>query len=151
MEKKKDVFDKIMSLPGFNLCEPFYKKHKEVILYIFFGGVTFFLNIILFAFLNIYVGMNELVANVICWIACVLFQFFTNRLLVFNARTDTVKGFVGQMAAFFGGRLFTLVVEEAILLVFITWLGLNSIIIKLIAQVLVIVLNYVISKKLIFK
>ena len=55
------------------------------------------------------------------------------------------------MAWFFGGRLFTLVVEEAILAVFITWLGFNSMAVKLIAQVVVIVLNYIISKLIVFK
>ena len=48
-------------------------------------------------------------------------------------------------------HLITLVVEEAILLVFITWLGFNSMLIKVIAQVIVIVLNYVISKLVVFK
>lgn len=56
-----------------------------------------------------------------------------------------------QMASFFGGRLFTLIVEEAILAVFITWLGFNSMAVKLVAQVVVIVLNYVISKLIVFK
>ena len=48
-------------------------------------------------------------------------------------------------------QLFTLVVEEAILAVFITWLGFNSMAVKLIAQVVVIVLNYIISKLIVFK
>ena len=47
--------------------------------------------------------------------------------------------FLKQMASFFGGRLFTLIVEEAILAVFITWLGFNSMAVKLVAQVVVIV------------
>ena len=55
------------------------------------------------------------------------------------------------MLSFFGGRVVTLVIEEIILLVFITWLGFNSMVVKVIAQVIVIVLNYVISKFWIFK
>lgn len=151
MNNKRDIFDKIMGLPVLNIFEPFYKRNKEILLYLFFGGASFLLNVALFALLNIKFGMNELLANVICWIACVLFQFFTNRLWVFDAKTDNAKGFLAQMTAFFGGRLFTLAVEEAILLVFITWLGFNSMLIKIIAQVVVIVLNYVISKKVVFK
>ena len=102
MSSGKDFFDKIMSLPVLNICEPFYRKHKEVLLYLFFGGVSFLLNIVLFALLNVKFGMNELVANVICWVACVLFQFFTNRIWVFDGRTDTAKGFLNQMTAFLG-------------------------------------------------
>ena len=91
-----------------------------------------------------------MIANVICWVVCVLFQYFTNRTWVFDGQVDSAAGFLKQMASFFGGRLFTLIVEEAILAVFITWLGFNSMAVKLVAQVVVIVLNYVISKLMFF-
>ena len=51
----------------------------------------------------------------------------------------------------FGGRVFTLAVEELILFVFITLLGMNAIVIKVIGQVVVTVLNYVVSKLFVFK
>ena len=151
MEEKRDIFDRLMHLPVLNIFEPFYKKHKEVLMYLFFGGITFFLNIALYAWLDGMLGINALIANVICWVVCVLFQYFTNRTWVFDGQVDSAAGFLKQMASFFGGRLFTLVVEEAILAVFITWLGFNSMAVKLIAQVVVIVLNYIISKLIVFK
>lgn len=120
-------------------------------MYLLFGGITFFLNMILYAVLTGYGNMNALIANVICWVICVLFQFFTNRTWVFDGRTETASGFWIQMASFFGGRLFTLIVEEAILAAFITWLGFPSLPVKLMAQIIVIVLNYVISKLIVFK
>ena len=52
VEEKKDIFDKLMHLPVLNIFEPFYKKHKEVLMYLFFGGLTFFLNIALYAWLD---------------------------------------------------------------------------------------------------
>ena len=55
------------------------KKNKEVILYLFFGGLAFILSIVSYAFLNVTLGINELIANVISWIIVVLFAFFTNR------------------------------------------------------------------------
>lgn len=151
MEEKRDIFDRLMHLPVLNIFEPFYKKHKEVLMYLFFGGITFFLNIALYAWLDGMLGINALIANVICWVVCVMFQYFTNRTWVFDGQVDSAAGFLKQMASFFGGRLFTLVVEEAILAVFITWLGFNSMAVKLIAQVVVIVLNYIISKLIVFK
>ena len=39
-EKEKDIFDKIMALPGLNIFEGFYQKYKEMLLYLFFGGMT---------------------------------------------------------------------------------------------------------------
>ena len=140
-----------MHLPVFNVFEPFYAKHKEVLLYLLFGGTAFFLNIGLYVLFNGLAGMNELIANVVCWVLCVLFQFYTNRTWVFDGKTESGKDFFRQMASFFGGRLFTLAVEEAVLAIFITWLGLSSMAVKLAAQVIVIVLNYVISKLYVFR
>lgn len=151
MRSQNDIFDRIMHRPVLRFFEPFYIAHKEVLLYLFFGGLAFFLNIALFALFNRVLHMNELIANVFCWIICVLFQYFTNRTWVFDGRTSSATDFIKQMSAFFAGRLFTLFVEEIILAVFITWLGFDSMVIKLISQVVVIVLNYVISKLLVFR
>ena len=150
-DRNKDIFDRMMQLPVLRIFEPFYTRYKEVLLYLLFGGLSFILNIVLYILLNGKLGMNELIANVFCWIACVLFQFVTNRLWVFDGRTDTIPALIREMLAFFGGRVFTLLVEEAILAIFITWLGFNSLLIKLIAQIVVIVLNYIISKLMVFK
>ncbi len=151
MERKRDIFDKIMSLPILRLLDPFYQAHREGLLYLFFGGITTVLSLGLFTYIELCTPINELVNNVIVWIICVLFQFFTNRTWVFDGHVETWKEFWQQMGQFFGGRLFTLGVEEVILLIFITWLGFNAIAIKLIAQVVIVILNYIISKLFIFK
>ena len=95
-------------------------------------------------------GINELIANVMSWVLAVLFAFATNRVGISGTNTYDHR-ILKQMLSFFGGRVVTLVIEEIILLVFITWLGFNSMVVKVIAQVIVIVLNYVISKFWIFK
>ena len=151
MEERKDIFDKIMMLPGLRILNPFYKKNKEVLLYLFFGGLTFLVSVISYAYFNVTLGSNELVANIISWVLAVAFAFFTNRIWVFQAPTKTVSQFLMQLIRFFMGRVATLVVEEVILLVFITILGFNSMAVKVIAQVIVIVLNYVISKLVVFR
>ena len=136
-ETKPDIFDKIMHLPGLRVFEPLYKKYKEVLLYLFFGVLTTVVSIGSYAFFNVAMGINELIANVISW--------------VFAAPTKTVEEFMKQLVSFAGGRVLTLVIEEIILLVFITMLHFNSMLIKFIAQVVVIILNYVISKLLVFR
>ena len=150
MQEKRDIFDRMMALPLLNIFEPFYKKNKEVLLYLFFGGLTFIVSIVTYAVFNVSMGINELIANVMSWVLAVLFAFATNRVWVFQAPTHTITEFLRQMLSFFGGRVVTLVIEEIILLVFITWLGFNSMVVKVIAQVIVIVLNYVISKFFVF-
>lgn len=149
-DMKEDIFDKMMHLPVLNIFEPFYKKNKEILMYLFFGGLTFFMNLFLFAWLNRIPGVNELSANAGSWIVCVLFQFFTNRTWVFDGHVESSGAFLKQMLSFFGGRIFSLLVEEGIIAVFITWLGFRAIPVKLVAQVIVIVLNYLISQRFVF-
>lgn len=151
LEEKKDIFDRIMSLPVLNIFDPFYKKHKEGLLYLFFGGLAFFLSIFLYWFMYSVMHLNELVNNTIDWIICVAFQFFTNRTWVFDGKVDNTRDFVKQAASFTLGRLFTLVVEDVLLFIFITLLGFAQMPVKLAATFVVIALNYVISKLFVFK
>lgn len=139
-----------MELPVLRILNPFYKK-KEILLYLFFGGLTFMVNIASYAFFNIQIGWNALVANIGSWILAVAFAYVTNRILVFDSNASTVAGFMKEITSFVGGRVATLVIEELILFIFITNLGMNSMLIKVIAQIIVIVLNYVISKLIVFK
>ena len=148
---EQDIFDRIMQLPLLRIFNPLYTKYKMPLLYIFFGGTAFVLNMVLFYAIDRWTPLNELVNNIICWVICVLFQFWTNRTWVFDGKTTGLKEFLKQMASFFSGRLFTLFLEEAIIAIFITWLKLPSLPIKLLAQFIVIVLNYVISKLFVFK
>lgn len=149
-EQKKDIFDRIMELPGLRVLQPFYQKQKEALLYLFFGGLAFVLNIAVFALLSNVFHLDPLLGNVISWIITVLFAFYTNRIWVFQAPTTTRKEFFQQLASFFSGRIVTLLIEELLLGIFITWLQSPEIPVKVIAQVVVIVLNYVISKLFIF-
>ena len=150
-DKKTDILEKIFFLSIFDIFQPFLKKYKEILLYLFFGGVTVFLNIFLFFVINQITELDELVNNVICWIVCVIFQFFTNRTWVFNKGVNTLDEFLKQMVSFISGRIITLFIEELILAMFIYRFGFNLIIIKIIAQIIVIILNYIISKTVVFK
>ncbi len=149
--KKKDIFDKIMSLPVLNIFEPFYTKHKEGLMYLFFGGLTFFLSLFLFWFMDKVLHINEVVNNSIDWVICVAFQFFTNRTWVFDGKVDNKKDFLKQAGSFTAGRLFTLVVEDVLIFIFITLMGFPKMPVKLGATFVVIALNYVISKLIVFR
>ena len=148
---KKDIFDRIMELPVLNLFNSVYKKNKEIILYLFFGGLTFVIGVSTFGLFNIFFKINEHISNVFSWIIAVTFAFFTNRLWVFDSKTKSFDKFITQMLYFYGGRIVTLVDEELILLIFITWIRFPSMIVKIIAQIIVIILNYIISKLFVFK
>lgn len=151
MRSKEDIFDRIMELPVLRILDPFYKKNKEILLYLFFGGMTFLVSISSYAVFNIQIGWNALVANIASWILAVAFAYVTNRIWVFTSSADSKRGIAREVVSFVSGRIVTLVIEELILLVFVTALEMNSILIKIVAQVVVIALNYVISKLVVFK
>lgn len=148
---REDIFDKIMRMPPLKKIEPFYKKHKEVLLYLFFGGVVTVVSIGSYQLTCAVFGIDALISNVISWILAVLTAYVTSRIWVFRSTADTKGAVIKEMINFFGGRAATLAIEELIILVFVTWLQFNSLAVKLAAQVIVVVLNYVFSKLWIFK
>ena len=150
-DQKPDIWDRLVRLRIFRWFEPFYRKYKEVLMYLFFGGLAFFLNLFLYWLFVVVLNINALIGNIFCWILCVAFQYYTNKTWVFDGRTSGKGDFVRQFISFWGGRLFTLAVEELMIFVFITSLHYNEMLIKLIAQVVVIVLNYIISKLVVFR
>ena len=150
MNEQKDIFDKIMSLPGLRRFYGLYAKHKEILLYILFGGVATVVSIGSCVICQTLLGMDVLVANVISWVLAVATAYATNRTWVFGSKVRG-KAIWGEMAAFFSGRVVTLLLEEAILLIFVTWLHFPGLWVKVAAQIAVLVGNYFISKLIIFK
>jgi putative flippase GtrA len=134
------------------------KKYKSVILYVVFGGMTTVIDwgvsFLLYHFWGEAIDATPLllhVANVIAWVAAVTFAYVTNRIWVFESKRRGFVPIVCEIAAFAGGRVLTLLLQEIIMGVFCTWLGLNEYLFKVIAAVLVIILNYFISKLLVFR
>ena len=125
-----------------------FQKHKELILYVFFGGLATVVSIGTFYAFNLL--MHELAANVLSWVITVGFAYWTNRTWVFRSQVRG-RGVWKEMLTFYSGRLLTLGLEELILLVFATVLAWNATLVKIAAQIAVLVGNYVISKFLIFK
>ena len=128
----------------------FYQKHKSVILYIFFGGLTTVVSIGSFVVFDSLLHLDPLIANLLSWVCAVSFAYVTNRTWVFSSKA-TGAAVPKEIASFVAGRLFTLGLEEVMILVFVTWLNFNSTLIKFLAQFVVLVLNYVISKLFVFR
>ena len=148
-DEKKDIFDRIMGLPVLRIFEPFYQKNREVLLYLFFGAVTTLVSILTYYLGSDVLGMDPLAANVISWILAVAVAFFTNRTWVFKGAGE--GSIARQAISFYTGRLATLGGEELILFVGIKLLHFGNLPVKVFAQVVIVVLNYVISKLFIFR
>ena len=96
-------------------------------------------------------GSEYLDSTLIAWVAGVLFAFFTNKLFVFESDRRDIRGLLFEISTFFTARLLSLGLEEGILFLFVEQLGCRAGIVKLFAQILVVVFNYVASKLVIFR
>lgn len=150
-EKRPDIFDRLMHLPLLRLLEPFYKRHKEGLLYLFFGGVTTLVSFAVFWLFEGPLGWNELVANLVSWVVAVAVAFITNRIWVFASEARGAAALLYEVITFYASRVATFLIEEGILLLFVTLLALPAMPVKVVASVVVVILNYVLSKLFVFR
>ena len=122
--------------------------NKQLILYIIVGFMTTAVSFFIFYIFYNLLGINELLSNAISWISGVIFSFFCNRKYVFEVKSNNI---VQEFIKFSSGRVSTLLLDELMIFVFVTLLHFNAFIIKLISSVFVTILNYIISKYLVFK
>ena len=130
-----------------------YKKYEEIINYLIVGGLTTVVSLgtyyfCVYTFLDPENAFQLQLANIISWICCVTFAYFANRIFVFKSkRKDKLK----EAVSFYSSRIATLLMDMGIMFVFVTLIGFNDKIMTLVVQVVVTILNYVLSKLLVFK
>lgn len=121
-----------------------------MILYIVFGVLTTAINYGSYFLLAHPAGLSVLVSTVIAWILGVLFAFVTNKLLVFDSKSLRFDLVLKEFISFVACRLFSGALDMAIMQVFVNMLHFNDLIIKLASNVIVVIINYVLSKLFIF-
>lgn len=130
-----------------------YLKYKEIISYLIFGVLTTVVSlgvyyICVYTFLNPENVVQLQIANIISWVAGVAFAYVTNRKFVFESKEENKLKEAGK---FVTSRITTLLMDMAIMFIGVTLCKFNDKIIKLISQVVVIVMNYLLSKIIVFK
>jgi putative flippase GtrA len=123
----------------------------ETFLYLFFGGCTTLVNILCYSLFTKIIGINYLISNVIAWIIAVSFAYITNKLFVFNSKTNEVSSILIEILSFFTFRLLTGIMDMGIMWVSIDILHFNDLVMKVISNIIVIIMNYIFSKLFIFK
>ena len=148
---------------------------REGVRYVIVGGLTTLVNFGLFALICIIMGIDVsvgnmasipdsvlssgettvsttiLFANLISISASIVFAYFANKLVVFRQRCSTRAELALEFAKFVGSRLFTMAIEIGAVWLFVDLLAMNALIGKAVSQVLVIILNYIISKLIVFR
>ena len=128
-----------------------YKKNKEIINYLIFGGLTTLVSILTYALFAKIFLINYLISNVLSWIIAVMFAFITNKLYVFESKSKDKKIVFKEITNFFFFRIVSLIIEIIIMYVFVDLLSIDDLITKIIAQIIVILSNYIFSKVFVFK
>ena len=123
----------------------------ETARYIFIGALTTLVNVGLFRLLWNIIGIDVTVSNVTSISVSILFAYVANKLFVFRHRSNSRYELIVEFAKFVGSRLFTMAIEIGSLLVFFNILGYDAWFVKLAVQVIVIVINYIISKMIVFR
>ncbi len=152
---EKDIFDrfvdkatKLFFLKWFRYT---YDRHKMFWLYALFGLGTILFSVNTYQLFTEEWGWEILIANAVSWVFATMFAFLTNRQWVFTERKFGVTAFFTQLSGFYIGRFFTLVLEEIMLWAGVTALKLPNMPVKYAAQVMTIIVNYFISKLLVFR
>ena len=132
--------------------EKLFKKliTKEVILYIIFGILTTIINLGSFYIMNSILGWDENISNFIAIVLAVLVAYITNKDLVFHSEAKSIKDRVIQFVKFMIGRVFTMIVEFVGGMILFQ-LPIPNIISKAFLTLIVIILNFFISKFFAFK
>jgi putative flippase GtrA len=128
-----------------------YKKHRMIVRYLFFGGLTTVVSIASYWFFAYTCHIEEVTSNVLSWFCAVLFAYITNKLLVFESKRSEVKEVVKEMSTFFGMRLVSGVFDIAVFALLVKLLFWNDLVVKIVLQIIITVLNYLFSKLVIFK
>ena len=126
-------------------------KYKFIILYGIFGVLTTVINIGVYGVLYSGLGVSNVISNVIAWVISVLFAFITNKLWVFESKSFNFKLFVKELGSFTVCRVATGVLDLGIMFVGVDLLNGPAIILKVASNIIVIILNYVMSKIFVFK
>lgn len=129
----------------------FINKYKEEILYLFFGGCTVFINVVVYYISAHVFELSTEVSNIIAWLVAVIFAYITSKMWVFESKTWDKQTILLEIPSFFMCRIITGVIDVIIMFVFVEKLHLYDMIVKIISNVIVIILNYLASKFMIFK
>jgi len=128
-----------------------FYKYKEYVLYLVFGVITSIVNYGVFVLCRYVFGFSASLSNIFAWILAVLAAYVTNKLWVFESKSREIKVIAKELGEFALARVLTGAIETGLIWFFVDHLGQNALVWKIITSVIVVVLNYIFSKFIIFK
>lgn len=126
-------------------------QHWEVLSYLIFGVLTTVVNYLVYLPVYNILGLTAALSNAIAWVVAVAFAYLTNKPFVFKSHDWSAKTVIPELTKFVGCRIASGAAETLILLVTVDFLHWNGNIWKLVTSVLVVVMNYIGSKLVVFR
>jgi len=127
------------------------KKYWDIFSYLFFGVLTTVVNYLVYLPLLNIAHISAAVCNIIAWVAAVTFAYLTNKPFVFKSHDWSEEVVIPELSKFVSCRIASGAMETAIIFFTVDLLGWDGNVWKLVTSVLVVVLNYLFSKLIVFK
>ena len=127
------------------------EKHYDILSYLFFGVLTTIVNYVVYLPCYNLAGLSAAFSNVIAWMAAVAFAYLTNKPFVFRSHDWSARVVLPELTKFVGSRIASGALETGIIFLTVDCFSWNGNVMKLVTSVLVVVLNYVSSKLLVFR
>lgn len=127
------------------------KKYKETISYLVFGILSTIVNIATYTFCSRILNINFMISNIIAWFAAVIFAYITNKFFVFESKNTDLKFILKELTSFMSCRVLSGVTELILMYIMIKFMLINDFIVKIITNIVVVLLNFIFSKLIIFK
>lgn len=124
---------------------------KEVINYLVFGVLTTAVNIVSYGFLSIIMDVDYRISTTIAWLLSVIFAFVTNKIYVFNSRGLGIRTLIKEFLSFMFFRILSYCIDLGMMIAMVEWLKMNDVFAKVLANIVVVVMNYFASRLFIFK
>jgi len=129
-----------------------YFNYKEVINYLIFGALCTLVNFISYFLFAKILGVEEVTSSGLSWFCAVLFAYITNKLFVFESKTNTKKAFLKEITSFFLARVLSgILCDVGTFALMVKVFNINDIFSKIVTQIMVIIVNYIFSKLFVFK
>ena len=132
------------------LCERLW-SNTEMIAYLFAGVATTVVNYVAYFLATRVAGLGVMGGTWVAWVIAVAFGYVVNKAFVFHTHCANALALLRESVGFFAMRLVSLGMETLLMYLTVTVLGLNDLVMKLIVNIVVIILNYVFSKLVIFR
>lgn len=136
------MWEKLISLLG---------KYRDILVYLVFGALTTAVNYLVYLPCYNVMHLSSALSNVIAWAAAVAFAYVTNKPFVFHSHDWSAKTVIPELTKFIGTRLGSGGLETLVLLIVVDILCMNGNLWKLLTSALVVVLNYIGSRLLVFR